>query len=688
MFIPIGTTIDGKFEVQRSLGSGGMGVVYECRQLTVDRLVALKFLTYAPSADPREQARFEREARVLSRLSHPNIVQFYSYGLWQGYPYIAMERLEGRSLSSLISEDDSVMDHKLAIEIGMQVCRALSHAHEQNIFHRDIKPSNIYLTESRNDVGLPLVKLIDFGLAKITGIDGQQKLTQTGMAIGSVLYMSPEQCMGLPVTAGTDIYALGCVLFEIFTGEPPFLADNGVAVMFQHMNEPITRAKNWHRLSRDEQHIMAKCLAKQSARRYRNALELQDDLEALLAGDAPQSALPNLSGDRLSAGGTTKGWSTSVRTWPYWLIGTVCGASILITLAYYQGRSEKASDTAETARSMPEGSAQRTASASLTETEQAYRRGIQLLDSGNAGEAVKHLRRANELADGHLQPVDPVLACDVKLALARALGQTGEYQAPLKLLKEVSLRSSRFSPGYRAAVAYQQADAWTNIFDEEKALPCAREATRLWEQELHALPGTPTILAYQHCFIGWSRIARAESALQRLREAEKSRRKALEYARQTPGDNSVMIFAGTLALAEVLVLEHKSDQAIPLLHDLQARQGKLPPATRSAESSCRLLHLEGQIHNEQHQYAAAERSFARALPVAESIAILSTRRHFLGYTQLQRALNYYPLHDIANGDRCLQQAEDYWSDAAKSFPKHIYLERARAARARSLATSK
>jgi tetratricopeptide (TPR) repeat protein len=669
MFIPAGAIIDNKFEIQRSIGSGGMGVVYECRQVSVDRLVALKFLTYAPSADPREQARFEREARILSRLSHSNIVQFYAYGSWKSYPYIAMERLSGRSLHELLPENGSILDQKLTLQICIQVCLALAHAHAQDIFHRDIKPSNILIECADSTSSEPHIKLIDFGVAKITGIDGQQKLTQTGMAIGSVLYMSPEQCMGLPVGAGTDIYALGCVLFECFTGEAPFLADNGVAVMFQHMNDPISRSAKWNSLSRDQQHIIAKCLAKQPSRRYGNTNELREDLEALLAGTPPRSAPARLSGDRLDAGSGTK----IRRRWSG-VIGTICGAVMLLAVVNYYNGTHWGDNTP------PPPAA--------GEPRQAYLRGVQLLDTAQPAEAVKHLQRANELADAHRLPVDQLLSCDIKLALARALGETGDYQTPLKLLDEVSARSARFNPGYRATVAYQQADAWTNIFEEEKALLCAQEATSLWENEFQALDGPPPFTAYQQCFAGWSRVARAQSALQRQSQAELSRRKALDYARRAPGDNSGLVFAGTLALAEVLCMEKKLKAAETLLKDLQQGKSKLKPAERSPSALCRIVHLKGQIEHDRHQYAAAERTFASSLPIAEKIVDHLTRRHYLGYIELQRALCFYPAHDITHGDQCLARAQQYWSDAPKSFPQHIYLNRAREARKQTLKSGK
>lgn len=290
MFVSSGTVIDGKYEVRRAIGSGGMGVVYEAYQQDMDRMVALKLLT-AVDEDPEEYSRFLREARVLNQLSHPNIVQFYAYGVWQGCPYIAMEEVHGQSLHQLIVDSDTGIDPALAFEIAIQICDGLESAHSQSLIHRDIKPSNIILT-SKTDSGagaVPKVKLIDFGLARMTGVEAAQKITKTGVAIGSVNYMSPEQCVGKAVDARTDIYSLGCVLYQCLIGEPPFAADNGVEVMFQHLQEPISSAVGWNRLSTQQQQVIAKCLAKNVKHRYQSVSELAQDLQDLRSGAAPSS---------------------------------------------------------------------------------------------------------------------------------------------------------------------------------------------------------------------------------------------------------------------------------------------------------------------------------------------------------------------------------------------------------------
>lgn len=285
MLPSIGNVIDQKFEIRGTIGSGGMGVVYDAIQLGMDRQVALKLLTANPNDDPLDVARFEREAFTLSRLSYPHIVSFYSYGRWEELPYIAMERLHGSSLQELLSKNEP-LDPKFTLHVLGQVCEALQYAHEQGVVHRDIKPSNVILTgESQNQ---PTVKVIDFGLAMLVSSTPMQKLTQTGMAVGSVLYMSPEQCNGIPVDARSDVYGLGCVLHHCLTGTAPFSADNAVAMLFLHTNEPITRAERWNLLTESQQNVIAKCVAKDRQNRYSSASTLKHDIDLLLQGLPPE----------------------------------------------------------------------------------------------------------------------------------------------------------------------------------------------------------------------------------------------------------------------------------------------------------------------------------------------------------------------------------------------------------------
>ncbi len=274
MLITQGSLIDGKFQVRGPIGRGGMGVVYEADQLHLDRVVALKLLFSVSDECLDEAARFEREAVILSRLSHVNIVQFYAYGTWNGLPYIAMERLVGDSLHKLLAKNEP-LPLSQTIEYVRQICDGLDHAHAHGIFHRDIKPSNIIISCGPN--GNSILKIIDFGLAKLSGI-GIQKLTEANTAVGSVQYMCPEQCTGKSIDHRSDIYSAGCLLYHCLLGHPPFCADNAVAVMFQQVNDPVQTASGWHLLPSALQDVLTRCMAKEPADRFQSCRELRDNL--------------------------------------------------------------------------------------------------------------------------------------------------------------------------------------------------------------------------------------------------------------------------------------------------------------------------------------------------------------------------------------------------------------------------
>jgi len=274
MLITEGSLIDGKFQIGSTIGHGGMGIVYEAIQLGLDRVVALKLLFNVPEESKDEIVRFEREALILSKLSHINIVQFYAYGTWSGFPYIAMERLAGDSLQKMLAKNAHLSVPK-TIEFARQISEGLEHAHAHGIYHRDIKPTNIIITTGPDS--RLILKIIDFGLAKLTG-SSVQKLTQTNTVLGSVQYMSPEQCTGRSVDHRSDVYSLGCLIYHCLTGDPPYSADNAVAVMFQQVNEPVQNTSGWQRLPNGLQKLVARCMEKEPADRFQSCAELREEL--------------------------------------------------------------------------------------------------------------------------------------------------------------------------------------------------------------------------------------------------------------------------------------------------------------------------------------------------------------------------------------------------------------------------
>jgi serine/threonine protein kinase len=221
----------GRYHILEQLGEGGMAVVYKAYDTRLERHVAVKVILPQKQHAEKFIKRFEREAKALAQLGHPNIVKVIDYGEHEGLPFLVMEYLPGGTLKQKLS--GNAMPWREAVQILIPIARALSYAHQQKIVHRDVKPSNILITDS----GEPM--LSDFGIAKILEADETLDLTGTGVGLGTPEYMSPEQAQGKNVDARSDVYSLGIVLYEMVTGRKPYQADTPYAVVIKHVNEPL-----------------------------------------------------------------------------------------------------------------------------------------------------------------------------------------------------------------------------------------------------------------------------------------------------------------------------------------------------------------------------------------------------------------------------------------------------------------
>lgn len=278
-----GTIID-HYEIVEEIGSGGMGVVYRGRDQMFDRSVAIKVLHSRLISDPLSKKRFEQEGRATIALAHPNLISVYHYGFSNnGLPFIVMEYVDGKGLDKLIDQAGhlEVADF---VEIFVQACDALGHAHERGIIHRDLKPSNIMLVSLGKKERL--VKIVDFGISKILphGRFPGQDLTNAGDVVGSPLYMSPEQCKGLPLDGRSDIYSLGCLMYQAVTGALPFLGENALQTLSKHICDPPPHFKEMApdlKIPAELERIIFKTMEKEPDDRYATVAELRADLEAL-----------------------------------------------------------------------------------------------------------------------------------------------------------------------------------------------------------------------------------------------------------------------------------------------------------------------------------------------------------------------------------------------------------------------
>ncbi|MGI5126634.1 Stk1 family PASTA domain-containing Ser/Thr kinase [Pseudonocardia sp. CA-107938] len=274
-----------RYELGETLGYGGMSEVHRGLDTRLSRDVAIKVLRADLARDPQFQMRFRREAQNAAALNHPAIVAVYDTGETQSefgpLPYIVMEYVDGQTLREII-KTTGPMSQQRVIEVMADVCAALDFSHRHQIIHRDVKPANIMI----NRAGA--VKVMDFGIARALG-EGQN-VTQTAAVIGTAQYLSPEQARGEAVDARSDVYAAGCVLFELLTGEPPFTGDSPVAVAYQHVREDPRRPSELNpSIPPELDAVVLKALSKNPANRYQSAAEMRTDLVRVRSGQAPMA---------------------------------------------------------------------------------------------------------------------------------------------------------------------------------------------------------------------------------------------------------------------------------------------------------------------------------------------------------------------------------------------------------------
>ena len=324
--LSLGEIVGGRYKVLAVLGQGGAGVVYKVEQIFLGDVYALKFLHAEKSTD-KAIARFHKEANAAHLLKHQNLVRVHDFGFSENnQPFFVMDYVEGTPLSERI-KFQGCLSVSEALDVFIQVCNALSYAHESGVVHRDLKPSNIMLTKLGPEEA-ELVKIVDFGIAKILQLESDEahELTRTGEIFGSPFYMSPEQCMGQAIDHRCDIYSLGCTLFEALTGLPPFSGESALSIMMKHqLEEPPTLKET--SLGKDFpqslEQVVRRLLSKDPSVRYQSMMSVKHALQLVKEGKSINSQSSKLA-------------TKSTRRW---LLILIAGTAILATAAFFAIKS-------------------------------------------------------------------------------------------------------------------------------------------------------------------------------------------------------------------------------------------------------------------------------------------------------------------------------------------------------------
>jgi hypothetical protein len=270
-------SLGAAYDIKETIGQGGMGVILRARHRLLGKDVAIKMLDGDAIGDLDAVKRFKQEAQASSRLQHPNIVSVFDFGVLPGGKcYLVMDYLDGKSLSQML-EELGPLDVEDACRYFVDIAEGLDHAHNNRIVHRDLKPANVMITTSG------IVKLVDFGIAKIIGDESTANLTRTGQAPGTPNYMSPEQCTGDPIDHRTDVYSFGCLMFEVLTGKVPFAGSSPIETMYMHVNAEVPTVAN----SKENEAlnaidaIISKAMAKEPKDRYDDMKVVADELRKI-----------------------------------------------------------------------------------------------------------------------------------------------------------------------------------------------------------------------------------------------------------------------------------------------------------------------------------------------------------------------------------------------------------------------
>jgi eukaryotic-like serine/threonine-protein kinase len=593
------------YEILQELGRGGMGVVYQARQASLNRLVALKVILAGLHAGTEQRARFRIEAEAVARLQHSNIVQIHEVGEHDGQAYLALEFVDGSSLARRLA--GSPLPPTAAARLVETLARAMYHAHQRGIVHRDLKPANVLLTAD----GIP--KITDFGLAK--RLEGEGVTGSSGAILGTPSYMAPEQARGdsRQVGPAADIYALGAILYELLTGRTPFKAAMALETLQQVLHqEPVPPRRLQPGVPRDLETICLKCLHKEPARRYADAEALAEDLRRFQAGE-PIRARP--------LGLAARGWKWARRrpasaalvgVTVLALVGGVTGA-----LWYAQRERDRANQESALRREADDQREQARAVLGFFENRVLAAARPEGEPGGLGKDAT--IRAAVDAAEPTIEQAfadQPVVAATIRDTVGTTYWYLGEPLLAIRQFEQaVALRRQALGPDHyetlksmnNLALAYQDAGRFSD------ALPLLEKARQ--EMKAHFGSNDPNTLQ------AMNNLALAYRAVGRLGDAVPLAEETLEKRRAVSGPDHADTLRAMNNLAWIYKTAGRLADALPLYEEcVQGSRAHLGPTHPDT-----LNHL----NNLAQAYRAARR-VAEALPLYEEA--LTGRREKLGPT--------------------------------------------------------
>ena len=538
----IGTVLNNTYQIQEVVGRGGMGVVYKARDILMERTVAIKMLHAHLVQDQASIQRFQQEARAASAINHPNVITAYDFGISEsGQPYLIMDFLQGKSLSATIEESRG-LEFARAVHILAQTCDALHVAHTKGVIHRDLKPSNIMVVQNRDDADF--VKIVDFGIAKLLPHSGKQSqnLTQTGELFGSPLYMSPEQFLGKVLDERTDIYAMGCVMYETMMSSPPFSGEHVLETMHKHIHElpmKFSQRRPDLKIPAKLEAITMRALEKEPDARYQTMAELRDAILLTMDGARDTRSLgARLQSIRSQLKRARKKNERFIRNVQYACLGlvllTILGVGVAYTL-----QGDKDTQWVNLRR----------------EAQDCYRR-------GQLDKAEKKFLEAGKVAKD-LYGVDDPKYLDTLEKLAWIYEEQEKYAPARKLIKKVKSLTPEDVLRFKAAqiLAYTPVSQLENL-QKENVLKGPETALKAGIKELEKYigPTDPGLIKL------YESLAKTYERQLHFAEAEDARIKLVSIREDSQGQDSIGVADARVDLAN-LYMEWGKDVASKKAYD-------------------------------------------------------------------------------------------------------------------------